>query len=42
MHPLALGGDLHGPRVPMHLVCNERRGVKPLPPEPIDEATEDW
>jgi hypothetical protein len=40
--PLALGGDLHGVRVPMHLVCNNKRGLAPLPPPPGDHVTEAW
>jgi hypothetical protein len=40
--PLALGGDLYGVRVPMHLVCNNKRGLAPLPPEPGDHTTETW
>lgn len=40
--PLALGGDLHGERVPMHLVHNNARGLAPLPPAPGDRQTEAW
>lgn len=40
--PLALGGDLYGERVPMHLVCNNKRGLAPLPLPPGDVHTEAW
>jgi hypothetical protein len=40
--PMAQGGDLYGERVPMHLRCNDARGLGPLPPEPVDLFTEAW
>lgn len=40
--PLALGGPLHGERVPVHLGCNSARGVSALPPLPADTTTEAW
>lgn len=40
--PLALGGQLHGERVPMHLLCNTIRGIQALPPRPADTTTEQW
>lgn len=40
--PLALGGDLYGERVPMHLVHNSARGLAPLPPQPVDQNSQEW
>lgn len=40
--PLALGGPLHGERVPMHRLCNTLRGLQPLPPWPAATTTEVW
>lgn len=40
--PLAMGGPIHGARVPMHLRCNQVRGIQPLPPLPTSTTTEDW